>query len=125
MFIFLTILILIAAILLAIIVVIQNSKGGGLASGFSTGNSMMGVRKTTDFLEKTTWWLTGTIIVLTIASTAFLPKVGGVDNTYENAVREELKIEQNALPNLGGSDQTLPMTPQEPAAEQPASESAE
>ena len=52
MYVFISILILIASILLILIVLIQNSKGGGLASGFSSSNQIMGVRKTTDFLEK-------------------------------------------------------------------------
>lgn len=68
MFIFLTIIILIAAVLLVAIVVIQNSKGGGLASGFATGNSMMGVRKTTDFLEKPL----GGLLVLSLYSVLHL-----------------------------------------------------
>ena len=54
MYVFISILILIASILLILIVLIQNSKGGGLASGFSSSNQIMGVRKTTDFLEKAT-----------------------------------------------------------------------
>lgn len=49
MYVFISILILIASILLILIVLIQNSKGGGLASGFSSSNQIMGVRKTTDF----------------------------------------------------------------------------
>ena len=57
MYVFISILILIASILLILIVLIQNSKGGGLASGFSSSNQIMGVRKTTDFLEKATWTL--------------------------------------------------------------------
>lgn len=52
MYVFISILILIASLLLILIVLIQNSKGGGLASGFSSSNQIMGVRKTTDFLEK-------------------------------------------------------------------------
>ena len=47
MYVFISILILIASILLILIVLIQNSKGGGLASGFSSSNQIMGVRKTT------------------------------------------------------------------------------
>ena len=46
MYVFISILILIASILLILIVLIQNSKGGGLASGFSSSNQIMGVRKT-------------------------------------------------------------------------------
>ena len=49
MYVFISILILIASILLILDRVIQNSKGGGLASGFSSSNQIMGVRKTTDF----------------------------------------------------------------------------
>ena len=42
MYVFISILILIASILLILIVLIQNSKGGGLASGFSSSNQIMG-----------------------------------------------------------------------------------
>lgn len=75
---FLMILIVIIAILLILIVVIQNSKGGGLAAGFSSSNQVMGVRKTTDFLEKTTWYLAGGLVVLCIMSTISLR---GVDKS--------------------------------------------
>ena len=66
MYTFLTILIVIASILLILIVLVQNSKGGGLASGFSSSNQIMGVRKTTDFLEKATWVLAAIVILLSI-----------------------------------------------------------
>lgn len=88
----LTVLIVIAAIALVLIVLVQNSKGGGLSSGFSSSNAIMGVRKTTDFLEKATWGLAGFIMVLSIVcvmikpkttSTAPIPAVGAppVQNT--------------------------------------------
>lgn len=109
MFVFLTILILIAAILLIVIVVVQNSKGGGLASGFATGNSMMGVRKTTDFLEKTTWVLTGIIIVLSIASAAFMPKATQEVSTFEQEVRKGIRLQEQSIPNLGGEDGAIPL----------------
>ena len=51
------ILAVIVAVLLTFIVLIQESKGGGLASNFSASNAIMGVRKTTDFVEKATWTL--------------------------------------------------------------------
>ena len=57
MYLFLVILMVVAAILMCFIVLIQNSKGGGLASGFSSSNEILGVRKTTDVLEKLTWGL--------------------------------------------------------------------
>lgn len=69
-----TVLIVIAAIVLILIVLVQNSKGGGLSSGFSSSNAIMGVRKTTDFLEKATWGLAGFIIVMSILFVVITPK---------------------------------------------------
>lgn len=74
MYTFIIVLIIIASILLIGAVLIQKSKGGGLASGFASGNQMMGVRKTTDFIEKATWSLIAFIIVLSIISTYVKPQ---------------------------------------------------
>ena len=68
------VLVILAAILMCGIVLIQESKGGGLASGFSSSNQIMGVRKTTDFLEKATWGLAIAMVVLSIVSAAFITK---------------------------------------------------
>lgn len=67
----LTVLIIIVAILLILVVLVQNSKGGGLASNFSTPNQMMGVQKTTDFIEKATWGLAIALLVLCVATSFF------------------------------------------------------
>ena len=62
-------LIIICSILLVLIILIQNPKGGGLSSSFGGGASqMMGVKKTTNFLEKATWTLAISLIVLILAS---------------------------------------------------------
>lgn len=66
MYIFLSILIVIACLLLIGAVLIQKSKGGGLASDYSGGNQLMGYRKTTDFIEKATWSLAIFICVISI-----------------------------------------------------------
>ncbi len=65
MYILLCIVIVIACLLLIGAVLIQKSKGGGLASDYSSGNQYMGYRKTTDFIEKATWTLA---IVICLAS---------------------------------------------------------
>lgn len=62
----LVVLIIIISILLILVVLVQNSKGGGLASGFQASGQMFGVRRTTDFLEKATWGLASALIVLSI-----------------------------------------------------------
>ncbi len=74
MYILATILIVLAAILMVLVVLVQNSKGGGLVSGFSSSNQIMGVRKTTDFLEKATWVLAITIVVLSVVATGYVEK---------------------------------------------------
>lgn len=73
MYLLLIILIVLAAILLCFVVMIQNSKGGGLASNFASSNQIMGVRKTTDFLEKGTWGLAGCIVLLSILTAYTVP----------------------------------------------------
>jgi len=74
MYVLLSILILICSVFLVLIVLVQNSKGGGLAAGFSSSNQVLGVRKTTDFLEKATWSLAGCLIVFCVAITATIPR---------------------------------------------------
>ena len=82
-------LIIIVALLLCFVVMIQNSKGGGLASSFASSNQIMGVRKTTDFIEKLTWGLAGFMVVISIACAYVLPSVGTESSVImEQAVKE-------------------------------------
>lgn len=74
MFIFLSILIVLACVLLIGAVLIQKSKGGGLASDYSTGNQYLGYRKTTDFIEKATWSLAVFICVISILASFTVSK---------------------------------------------------
>ena len=77
MFIVISVLILIVCFLLILIVLVQNSKGGGLAANFSSSNQVMGVRKTTDFLEKATWTLAGALLLLSVLAAGFIPRESG------------------------------------------------
>lgn len=95
MYLLLTILIVIAAVLMCFIVMIQNSKGGGLASGFSSSNNIMGVRKTTDFLEKTTWGLAAFIVVMSIATAYVLPRSAAQNGSV---ILEQAQKEQGTNP---------------------------
>ena len=70
-----SVLIFIICVLLILIVLVQNSKGGGLASSFASSNQIMGVRKTTDFLEKATWTLAGGMMILCVLATFFILSV--------------------------------------------------
>jgi preprotein translocase subunit SecG len=70
MAILLSILIILTCTILILAVLVQNPKGGGLASGFSSGSQVMGVRRTADFLEKATWTLAILLFVFSIASSS-------------------------------------------------------
>lgn len=81
--IFFVIILLLACGLLGLIILVQNPKGGGLAgnvAGFS--NQFMGVKQTTDVLEKGTWILATAVVLLCVFSTVFIPK------TTSNRVRD-------------------------------------
>lgn len=73
-YILVSVLILITCVLLSLIVLVQNSKGGGLASNFASSNQFMGVRKTADFLEKTTWTLAIILLLLSLFSIFVIPR---------------------------------------------------
>ncbi|HLU85994.1 MAG TPA: preprotein translocase subunit SecG [Vicingaceae bacterium] len=98
MFTLITVLVIIICFLLLLIVLIQNPKGG-LDSAFSANNQIMGVRKTTNFLEKATWTLGIALVVLSIASSAVNPtKTAGVDETNDSKIKE--LIDEKAAPTL-------------------------
>ncbi len=105
MYTLITVLIFIVCILLILIVLVQNSKGGGLASNFQSTGQMMGVRKTTDFLEKATWVLAGSLLVLSILGSAFIPR---------QVVEEQSRV-QDQIENAIDPTQipTFPTTPPE------------
>jgi len=88
MFVVISVLIFIVCVLLILIVLVQNSKGGGLAANFSSSNQVMGVRKTTDFLEKATWTLAGALLFLCIMAAAFIPRESGESN--ESLMEEQI-----------------------------------
>ena len=84
-----SVLIIIICLLLIGVVLIQNSKGGGLSSSFGQGNQVMGVRKTTDFLEKATWGLAIGLLVLCLASAATIG--GGAEGgQVESIVKDQI-----------------------------------
>ena len=72
------ILIVLAAVILGLIILVQNPKGGGLSSSFGgVGNQLMGVKQTTDVLEKGTWVFASVVGLLCLTSAFFIPKSGG------------------------------------------------
>ncbi|MGL4852043.1 MAG: preprotein translocase subunit SecG [Phocaeicola sp.] len=95
-------LIVVAALLMCFVVLIQNSKGGGLDSSFASSNQIMGVRKTTDFIEKLTWGLAAFMVVVSIVSAYFIPTAQSGDSIImEQAVQEGATNPLNAPAGFG------------------------
>ncbi len=114
MYILITVLLFIVCILLVLIVLVQNSKGGGLASNFQSSGQVMGVRKTTDFLEKGTWVLAGALLFLSVVGAGFIPR----EQTEAEQSRVQQQIENTVDPTQVPS---FPTTAPENNQETPAS----
>ena len=100
----LAILIMIASILLIGVILIQKSKGGGLAANVNNYNQFMGVRKTTDFVEKATWALAGFICAASIA-TAFVTSSTLVKGGPQV---KKLPTSETQAPNFGTQAEQAP-----------------
>ena len=97
--------IVIASLLMIGIVLIQESKGGGLASNFSSSNAIMGVRKTTDFVEKATWGLAASLVVFSIICAHFAPVSSTETSVMEKTATETQTTNPNTTPGFGASQQ--------------------
>ena len=112
------ILIVIAALMTIGIVLIQESKGGGLASNFASYNQIGGVRKTTDFIEKTTWGLAIAMVIISIVCAYVAPR-----NTVGRSVTEGIEApaaNPNNLPTFDASQQKKDVPATKDAKEAPA-----
>ena len=90
--------------------VILESKGGGLASNFSASNAIMGVRKTTDFVERATWTLAALLVILSVATVHVKPEASSA-----STVVTDMKVNMPELPT-----QQKGAAPAAPAQQAPA-----
>ncbi len=95
----LSILVLIVCVLLVLIVLVQNSKGGGLASNFQSSNQFMGVRRTTDFLEKSTWTLAVTLMIFSVIGSLTIPRA---EESERSVLEDQINnvVDPNAIPTF-------------------------
>src|SRR5215211_6561483 len=109
------ILILLASVILGLIILIQNPKGGGLSASFGgIGNQLMGVKRTTDVLEKGTWLFAAIVAILCLTSAVFIGKSSG------NNERDQLLNNAPAGTSTAPKQNTVPLqanpTPVQPAS---------
>ena len=108
------ILIIIASVILGFIVLVQNPKGGGLAgnvAGFS--NQFMGVKQTTDILEKGTWIFAAVVAALSICSVFFIPKTASSSGSGTD-------VKNATLPSTNPTTTPANTVPLNPNPAQPA-----
>lgn len=100
MYIFCIVLILIASVLIILAVLAQNPKSG-MAANFGASNQVMGVRQTSDFLEKFTWGLAISIVVLSLMATMTMPSanIASSKSGLEKAIEQTMEGNQMMLPN--------------------------
>ena len=103
---FIFVLIILVCIFLALIVLIQNPKGGGLDSSFSSANQIGGVKRTADFLEKSTWTLAIALFVLCLISSGLSDQVPmGTTSPFQE---QAAPFQQPAPADGGPSEQQAP-----------------
>lgn len=90
------VLIMIIAVFLILFVLMQRSKGGGAASGFSSSNQVMGVKKTNDLLERITWGLAISVLVLSALSTRLADRTGQGERI--KSINERMMEENGDMP---------------------------
>jgi preprotein translocase subunit SecG len=105
-----SVLILIICVLLILIVLVQNSKGGGLASNFQGSNQHMGVRQTTDFLEKSTWTLAIALLALSMISIFVIPR-SQVTTTTTDQLQERIQNGEQPINTPNGMPMDNPTAP--------------
>ncbi len=89
------ILIVIACAALGFIVLVQNPKGGGLSANVGgLSNQLMGVKQTTDVLEKGTWLFAGIIALLAVFSSLFLK--GSTSTNVDNSLLQKVNTSSTA-----------------------------
>lgn len=108
-----SILIIIACILLVLAVLVQNPKGGGVNSALSGSTQMMGVRKTADFLEKSTWILISVIVVLSLLVSIMnkptaAERESEIKEQIENEPLQDVPQMPSNVPSPEGTENTQP-----------------
>lgn len=116
MAILLSILIILTCTILILAVLVQNPKGGGLASGFTSGSQVMGVRRTADFLEKATWTLAVLLMVFSIATASPSGRSSGNSTDGSSTTKDKAAEMEAAKKNAPAPNTASPFgAPKTPA----------
>ena len=112
---FCIVLVLIASVLLILAVLVQSPKSG-MAANFGASNQVIGVRQTTDFLEKFTWVMAAAILALSLLASVAMDREKLAESTTSMTQDAEALIEK-----VAGEGEAVPQL-EIPAEETPAQE---
>lgn len=114
---------ILVSVLLVLVILMQSSKGGGLAGTFGGGQvgMMFGVRRTADFLTRSTQILGAVFILLALAINLFFlrPSTAGTESVIQRSGADRgltPQLPPQATPEQGTpatQEQAPPSTPQE------------
>ena len=110
MYLVISVIVITVCILMILIVLVQNQKGGGLSANFTSTGQTMGVRRTTDFLEKSTWTMAIALMLFSIV--AGILSVPAREEEQRSVIEDQIQnvIDPSAIP-------TFPTTtPQDPGS---------
>jgi preprotein translocase, secG subunit len=116
-------LILIASVLVILAVLVQNPKSG-MAANFGASNQVMGVRETSDFLEKFTWTMAIAIVVLSLVATLAMDK-GRVAESNSEISKDAKALQERVLETEAPATMPQAEIPAQAPAETPAEQPAE
>lgn len=99
---------MVVSFLLLVVIMVQNPKGGGLSSSFGGGGTQQlgGVRKTGEFLDKSTWVLATSLLVLILLASTTL--IQSTDSKVREIIKQEPKSQAAPVPQTpqGGNTAT-------------------
>ena len=107
------VLITIVCFLLIVVIMVQNPKGGGISSSLGSSANLGGVQNTTDFLDKSTWTLSGVLILLILLSSL---SFSGKLNDNGSKIVDESSIPTTSTPKETPKETPAPATTPAPAA---------
>jgi preprotein translocase subunit SecG len=102
---FIGILSIIVSIALIFVVLVQNPKGGGISSSFGAPGQLGGVKRASDFIEKATWTLAGTLGALALVAVILVENPNRPQQNETEQVDQQEGGDQQGSGQQGGGQQ--------------------
>jgi preprotein translocase subunit SecG len=112
-----SILTIIVCVLLVLVILVQNSKGGGIQSQFGAATQIMGVKRGTEFIEKATWGLAITLILLSILMAPKSSMISSAADADSSSIAKKKAQSAVSVPQQAAPQQAPAPAPQQAPAQ--------